>query len=216
MRTWIGSVGVAVVLSGLSGCANPAAPSPTKAAQEAEPTPAEPSPPEDSADAGDAPPPSEEPLPDPGEPPTPSREVSLFFPHEPGIAGGDCNAVYEVQRVLDRADRSGAAALAALLAGPTDAERRDHQVSHPFTRTRFTHRPELLDLADYLVGVEVKGEVAYVDFSEEGALEYVLYDAACAAGAVNTAIARTLIAATGASRVRYRVGGELVSNEGGA
>lgn len=156
-----------------------------------------------------------EPESEPDASPPSTVELTLFFADDKGVAER-CDAVASVTRTVEPQPDIATQAIGLLLAGPTEAEMASAGVLHTFGNARHTHLPELRDLGEYFTGVEVVADVAYVDFSEEAAAEYFLYDAACAQATVHAPIAATLRAVVGATKVQYRIAGRVVTEEGGA
>lgn len=124
----------------------------------------------------------------------------------------DCAATTTVERTLaiapdaplaDRLD----AALRALFAGPTDAERAAG-LDDPYAQLFMEPEP----LPAYYLGVTVSDGLAVVDFAEPG-FSY-LNSEACRQAVLKGPIVRTLLAFDGVTEVAFAIEGEVVTEWG--
>lgn len=167
---------------------------------------------EDAGTTGSVEPPGGEDAGTTGEPLPPGQErVELFF-----SAGDGCDAVRSVERVVETASDMPTLVAKLLLEGPTSQERSRFGVRDPFRRGGMGYDPQMDELKTYLDRVVVEDGVAYVDFDDLRALEYLLAREACSRAATDAAFEQSLGALPGIEQVRYRVLGRVVGEEGGA
>lgn len=131
--------------------------------------------------------------------PTPSNTmtVTVYFGNSemnPGMV--DCSLVYPVQRLAPHSPDVVAAALRALLAGPTPAEAENGYVSTFSAAT-----------ADALISVKVRGDTAYVNLRD---LRSVIPNAStsCGSAALLAEMSQTVMAAVPVQRVLYAFEGQ--------
>lgn len=147
-------------------------------------------------------------------PPGGPVEVTLYFSESGSSA--DCNSVRAIRRTVEPEADLPTMVVRLLLAGPTAAEARGDKVWSPFVRAADSHVHDD-DLSAYLERVVIEGGIAFVDFDDRRALDYLVASEACRREAMEAGLARTLGELPGVTAVRYRVNGRLVdTEEGGA
>ncbi|MFO0554664.1 MAG: GerMN domain-containing protein [Polyangiaceae bacterium] len=131
--------------------------------------------------------------------------IRVFFPG-PDEPYRDCAAHLSVARVIPLEGDPIAAALAALLAGPTPRESEAAGVYSPFLAS--VADPSTPALSFNQVKATRMGNVVTVDFAPPAAT--YLQQAECARHAVTSAIENTLLQLPGVGRVEFAIGGQSI------
>lgn len=125
------------------------------------------------------------------------ESVTIFLPNDKLAGAGDfCSLVYPLQRPVPAGADRAEVALRQLLAGPTDAERAQGYGGWFSTAT-----------ANDLIGVQVRGQTAYVDLRDFSAT-IPNASTSCGSSILLHQLDATTSAATGADEVRYAFAGD--------